>query len=211
MSHGNFAAGGRVGGAGAVRTVITGMSVAGGWLRFSQVSLEKSTRDTRKEQKSGCWGWSHCGEWGRSRIPLLPPLPYLFFNPHPLRINQVCPIHSAGHPPARAVSDPSVLTDFQNHVTHFTKHAVGLWSAHLLRSAVQSDGGRCDCACGVGGLFSSGYQKRGCVQTGVPATSLIPCSDDYRKCVSEFRWQNRCAFPPSQPGSWQILQSGAFR
>lgn len=135
-------------------------------------------------------------ECSRSRIPLLPPLPYLFFNPHPLKINQLCPVHSSGHPPACAVSDPSVLTDFQNHVIHPAKHAVDLWSTHLLRSTVLPGGsGRCACACGVGGSVSSGYQKRGCVQTGVPATSLIPCSDDYRKCVSEFRWQFDARFP----------------
>ena len=212
MTYQKCRAGAESGDTGAGTTVITVAGVASGRLRFSQVSLEKSTRDAWQERKSGHWGWSHGRECSRSRIPLLPPLPYLFFNPHPLKINQLCPVHSSGHPPACAVSDPSVLTDFQNHVIHPAKHAVDLWSTHLLRSTVLPDGsGRCVCACGVGGSVSSGYQKRGCVQTGVPATSLIPCSDDYRKCVSEFRWQNRCAFPPGQPGGWQTPQSGVFR
>jgi hypothetical protein len=52
-------AGTRSGGSGAGTTVTTVAVVAGGRLRFSQVSLEKSTRGTGKEQKSGRWGWSH--------------------------------------------------------------------------------------------------------------------------------------------------------
>jgi hypothetical protein len=45
-----------------------------------------------------------------------------------------------GHPPAFPVSDPSVCTDFQNHVTHLARHSIAHAATQSLHFSVQPDG-----------------------------------------------------------------------